>query len=71
MARHGRRQGIMSEVSRLKPDICNRNVSITNPVKVCGNMLCITDSVEVCHREASMTFLTRRCNSGFAIAGFD
>ena len=62
---------LMSEVSHLKPDICNRNTSITNPVKICDNVLCIIISIEVCCREASMTFLAQRCSSVFAIAGFD
>ncbi|CCF49768.1 hypothetical protein NDA11_002039 [Ustilago hordei] len=47
----------LSGGSRLKPNTCKRKASITNPVKICGNMLCIIALVEICHREASMTFL--------------
>ena len=49
-------------VSYLKPDICSRNASITDPVEICGNVLCIIILVELCHRKASMTFLTRICD---------
>ncbi|KAJ1041187.1 hypothetical protein NDA10_008083 [Ustilago hordei] len=47
------RANTLSEVAHPKPDICNRIVSITNPVKICGNVLCITISIKVipglCH----------------------
>ena len=62
---------ILSEVVRLKPDICNRNASITNPVEICDNACGITILVEICSRDVSITFLARRCSNGFAIAGFD
>lgn len=41
---------ILSGVSRLKPDICSRNTSTTDLIKIHGKLPCIIILVEICHR---------------------
>ena len=39
----------VSGVSHLKPDICSRTASITDPVEICGKIL----SIIICHRASA------------------
>ena len=62
---------LVSEVARLKPGICDRTASITDPVEICSSVFGITILAELCRRDVSMTLLARICNRICAIAGFD
>ncbi|SYW73965.1 uncharacterized protein UHO2_00830 [Ustilago hordei] len=48
----------LSEVACPKPDICNRTMSIMNPVEICNNACGIMILAEICSRDVSITFLT-------------
>ena len=62
---------LVSEATHQKPEIGSRMNTATEPVEICGNVLCIMILVEICCREASMTFLTQICDRLIVIAGFD
>ena len=61
----------MSAVMCPKPEIGNRVMSITKPVKLCDNTCGIAILGKICSRAISITFLAWNCSKGFAIAGFD
>ncbi|SPC62439.1 uncharacterized protein UHOD_11532 [Ustilago sp. UG-2017b] len=61
----------VSGVARLKPGICDRTASITDPIEICSSVFGITILAELCSRDVSMALLARMCNRVCAIAGFD
>ena len=61
---------LLSEVARMKPGICDRTASITDPVEICSSVFGITILAELCRRGVSMSLLARTCNRVRAITGF-